>query len=192
MRKLYLFLCLIALCAVAYASEDPRVLEIRNLYNKIVEQKTSYTTSEVELWGYSAEGGGAIVYKNKQGEIVLIETEFYGELQRSYESFYFHKGKLIFVFQKLYKYNTHIMMDQKAVDEMKKDYPEGDYEVFDPAKTKTYENRFYFYDDKMIRWLDREKKMVDIKSAEFQEREAFYLKLANDLLKDIKESETAN
>jgi hypothetical protein len=68
-------------------------------------------------------------------QVVKIAATFYGETGRSTVDFYFHEDKLIFIFQKRFNYSKP--MSGKIIS--------------------TEEDRFYFNDDNLIKWLDGKK-----------------------------------
>jgi hypothetical protein len=82
----------------------------------------------------------------------------------------------------------------KSIDTMCHFYmtPEESKEVgsesFDPKKTKITENRYYFLNGKMIRWLDEAKKQIDTRTTEFEKAETEILDFSNQLIAKSKKT----
>ena len=105
-----------------------------------------------ELSGFSAEGGELVAYLDGAA-IVKIAATYYGETGRAFEEFYYWNGKLIFVFRKEDTYDKP--MSGKVI--------------------KTKENRFYFSNDELIRWINENAKQVAQSNSEYPERQSHYL-----------------
>ncbi len=84
--------------------------------------------------------------------IVKIVANHFGEGGRASEEYYYHDGKLIFVFRKDYRYDRPL--SGKVVE--------------------TKENRFYFHNDGLVRWIDEMGKPVPPGMAEFPLKEDEY------------------
>ena len=67
---------------------------------------------------------------------------------------------LYFVFTQDFIYNRPFYWDEKYAIES------GDNEAYDPEKTITKENRYYFHNDRLFKWLDPEKRQIDLTSEE--------------------------
>jgi hypothetical protein len=83
------------------------------------------------LSGFSLEGGELIAYFNGL-RIVKMTAAYFGESGRAMEEYYYWNEKLIFVFRRDYTYDEP--MTGKIVS--------------------TETNRFYFGNDRLIRWID--------------------------------------
>src|SRR6185295_18161187 len=81
---------------------------------------------------------------------------FYGETGRTVEEYYFWNGQLIFVL------NTENRYDKPLSGKI----------------VRKVETRFYFKDDKLIRWLDENGKEVASNSDEYGPKQADYLKIS--------------
>jgi len=58
-------------------------------------------------------------------------------------------------------------------------------EDFDEEQTSVVENRYYFYEDNLIQWLDNDKKYISDDTDTFSEKQAFWLKYSRELTRDI-------
>jgi hypothetical protein len=132
-------------------SQDP-VQAIRRQYAAINRNAAKYQKVKKELLGFSAEGGELVAYLSGPS-IVKITATFFGEMGRATDEYYYSNDKLIFVFRKHSHYSGQLT--GKVV--------------------RTTENRFYFKDDKLIRWIDEKGKPVSSAGSEFGAKESEYL-----------------
>ena len=129
-------------------SPDP-IQTIRRQYASINRNTAKYKKVKKDLMGFSAEGGELTAYF--QGpSIVKITATFYGEMGRATDEFYYSDDKLIFIFRRQANYTAPL--SGKVVS--------------------TRENRYYFKDDKLIRWIDEDGKQVSTTAPEFAQGEA--------------------
>ena len=137
---------------LAKAQSEAAIETIRQHYAAINKNVPLYRRVRKDLFGYSAEGGELIAYFHGP-TIMKIAATFFGETGKSTEEYYYWDGKLIFVFRKEARYDKPLSGKVVA----------------------TKENRLYFKDDKMIRWIDENGKEVAPGSTEFAEKEKEYL-----------------
>lgn len=130
----------------------PAIQSIRRQYGAINKRAGKYKKVRKKLSGFSLEGGELVAYLDGPAVVKMVANH-YGEMGRSVEEYYYQRGKLIFVFQKEYRYDRPL--SGKVV--------------------RTSENRFYFENDGLIRWLDEDGKPVASGSAEYQEKQDEYL-----------------
>jgi hypothetical protein len=128
---------------------------IRQHYASINQNVTRYRRVKKNLTGFSAEGGELFAYFHGPSVMKMVAT-FYGETGRTVEEYYFWNGQLIFVLQTENRYEKPL--SGKVV--------------------RKIENRFYFKDDKLIRWLDEKGKEVAPDSAEYAPKQADNLKFS--------------
>jgi len=148
--------------ALLVPQADNTIESIRQHYAGINQNVTRYRRVKKNLSGYSAEGGELFAYFHGPTVMKIVAT-FFGETGRSVEEYYFWNGQLIFVFQTDNRY----------------DKPFGKI-------VRKIENRFYFKDGKMIRWLDENGKEVASDSAEYAPKQADYLKMSKEFVDGAK------
>jgi len=134
------------------AQEKDAVSSIRRRYASINKSLAKYKVVKKELSGFSTEGGELIVYFDGPA-IVKMAATYQGETGRSFEEFYYRNEKLIFVYRKQETYNEP--MSGKVV--------------------RTREDRFYFSDDELIRWINEKAKQVAPGDSNYSERQSHYL-----------------
>jgi len=105
----------------------------------------SLKRDSVDLTGYSAEGGIAVIYRDSLRAIRLIHVHLFGEGGQSLQDFTFRSGALILCQEESQTYNVPFTIDDSAAKEL-------GTEAFDPKKTRVEHNRYYFRDGQMIRW----------------------------------------
>jgi hypothetical protein len=121
---------------------------IRQRYAAINKNIRKYKTVRKELSGFSLEGGELIAYFNGP-RIVKITAAYFGESGRATEEYYYSNEKLIFVFRRDYTYNEP--MSGKVVS--------------------TIANRFYFGNDRLIRWIDEKGMTRSSAESEYQAKQ---------------------
>lgn len=110
---------------------------IRQRYAAINKSVRKYKKVKKELSGFSLEGGELVAYFHGP-RIVKITAAYFGESGRALEEYYYWSEKLIFVFRRDYTYDEP--MTGKVVS--------------------TKANRFYFGNDRLIRWIDENGKAM--------------------------------
>ena len=148
--------------AAAAQSTDP-IDSIRQHYAKINQNVKLYRRVKKNLSGFSAEGGELIAYFHGPTVMKMTAT-FFGETGRSNEEYYFWDGKLIFILSTESHYNKPLS----------------------GKVARKIENRFYFKDDKLIRWLDENGKEVASDSAEYAPKQDDYLKMSKQFVDGAK------
>lgn len=136
---------------------------IRQHYAGINQHTSRYRRVKKSLSGFSAEGGELVAYFHGPSVMKMVAT-FFGETGKSVEEYYFWNGQLIFVLRTENRYDQPL--SGKVV--------------------RKIENRFYFNEDKMIRWLDENGKEVAPDSTDYAPKQADYLKLSKQFVDGAK------
>ncbi|WP_271769914.1 hypothetical protein [Aquimarina algiphila] len=145
-------------------TEQEIISDIREKFGAINYNINSYKKVKKDLSGESTEGGELEGYF-KNVELKKIITSYYGEMGKLIEEYYLWNDQLFFVFTQAYSYNMPMYMEDSKV-------------------IKINENRYYFYNDKLIRWLDSQKEKV-IKS-NFAKKEIEILQKTKKLKEKLK------
>lgn len=153
---------------------DSAIEEIRREYKAIKISLSSLKHKTIDLDDYSADGGGAKAYFDKKGVIRFIRAEFYGESGKVFEEYFYKGGTLVFVYREDHNYNVPYYVEKG------KSTP-----GFDPKKTTIIENRYYFNNKKMIRWLDKNKKPVFSESKAYKEKGIEVIEFSNKLVNKL-------
>jgi hypothetical protein len=134
----------------------------------------SLKKDSVDLTGYSAEGGLAVIYRGAAGPIQLIHVHLFGEGGQSIQDFYFRDGALVLCQEEFHKYNVPITINDSAAKEL-------GTEAFDPKKTEVLHNRYYFRGNDMIQWRKNSRTVVSSKTPEFRETGENLVRFATEL-----------
>lgn len=112
-----------------------------------------------EIIGQSTEGGELTAYL-RGAEVVKLEALYLGETGKATEEYYLEGGRVVFV----------LRVDSTY-----------DKPLSGVVKSRT-EERFYFADEKLVRWLDEKQQPVPLPSAKGDERAQELLASARMLL----------
>ncbi len=170
-------LVLLALPPVVIA--DSQISEIRSECEAIRNALPKLREEQLELSGYSTEGGVAKAYRDPSGAIWFLTVERYFESGKVFDEYYFKNGMLIFTYEEEHRYNVSFYITPKRAKKL-------GIESFGPKKTRISGNRYYFQSRKMIRWLEEEKKEVNPTSKEFLEKENETLEFIDEILAKFK------
>jgi len=137
--------------------KDP-ISSIRTQYASINRRAARYKKIKKELSGFSLEGGELVAYLNGPVVVKLV-ARHYGESGNTLEEYYYSQGQLIFVFEKVSHYSQPL--SGKVV--------------------RAEENRFYFNDDNLIRWIGEKGKVVSV-NEDYRLKEKILLENSNKFL----------
>lgn len=116
------------------------IQRIRKEYASINADSAKYRVSSKNVFDMSTEGGEIKNYF--EGEILRKSVVmFFGEIGKSYSEYYFSNNKIFFCYERISSYNKPMYIKDLHI-------------------LKVEENRYYFENQKLIRWLDNSKKVV--------------------------------
>lgn len=147
-------------------TEDEIVKKIRDQFTQINSNLKTYKTVEKEVFE-STEGGSVKGYYDN-GTLVSIHYEVFGEMGGLKEDYYFSNGKLFFVYSLTQNYSAPVYVEGSTV-------------------SSSTEQRYYLDNEKLIRWLNNEKKKVDKNLNTFKESEEMVLNDSKKLQKMLNE-----
>lgn len=126
-------------------------------------------------------GRGNISGYYRDDEIKKIYAEHYSDTNRSFTSYYFDDGMLIFVTEENYKYNRPTTYtEEKAL-------AEHDSVWYDDKKTKLEVSKLYLYKNTLIKWTLPDGKDMPVNIMEFINKEPEVWANAAILLKELNE-----
>lgn len=169
---------LVLLFSSALQANELAISHIRLEYKTIRDALPTLKKQTIELPDYSTDGGEATAYRDGHNNIRLIRVELYGESGKEFEEYYYQGKILFFAFYESHRYNVPYYV----TEEMAKD---AGGIAFDARKTKIAQDRYYFDNGKMIRWI-KEKREIGISSNEFTDAESDILKFSSELLAKFK------
>ncbi len=131
------------------------ISEIKKQYAEINAKTASFSKAEKDLFGQSTEGGNCLAYFDKVGLRKIVAT-YYGETGKAVIEYYFNKAGLFFVFKSEYFYSSPIYTESGNIASVE-------------------ENRYYFYNNTLFKWLNKNKKSVSSNSKEYQQESKFFI-----------------
>ena len=153
--------------ALNTSQSEKEIQSIRQQYAAINRKQARYRKVKKELSGFSAEGGVLTAYFEGPNIVKILAT-YYGEMGRTSEEFYYRDGRLIFVLRTQLNYNRPL--SGKVVS--------------------TKLDRFYFNQDKLIRWIDSSGKFMSPEAGEYQEQEKDNLETSKKFIEGAQSSKT--
>ncbi|MBN2089799.1 hypothetical protein JW964_09300 [candidate division KSB1 bacterium] len=135
------------------AQEEQQIKQIRAEYALLKNAISTFQRDSTAAPDSVLLDGDAFYYQDQQKNIRLVELRLQRTDGRQHHEYYFKNNKLFFVYKEIQAYNAPFWM----TDEI---FKQQGNELYDPQKTKIFENRFYFHENKLIRWLNPEKKQV--------------------------------
>ncbi|PWV50629.1 hypothetical protein [Chitinophaga sp. S165] len=156
---------LLILSAQTFAQTENVLQHIRDRYQEVNKNITSYKVSEISMPGISAEGASLQGYFIGDSLQLMVEV-IYETMGKERTEVYYDKGALVFCYSRGYKYKVP-MYDS----------------TFNQYKWDVEEERAYFHGGKLVRWMDANKKIFTARDAAFIEKEKGYLERAANLYK---------
>jgi len=181
MRSMFAIAAFFLLIGTCQASTDVIISKIRHEYKSIREALPTLAVESIELNDYSAEGGVGTAYRDATGHIRFILAKFYGESGKVFDEYYFKGGRLFFVYSERHKYNVPFYVTPEDAKEL-------GVEPFDPKKTGILENRYYFHEMKLIRWIDENRKNVDVTADAFKAAEKEVIKFMKEIMEKFEKT----
>lgn len=166
MKSLALSFMLFLICSSSIAQNQ--IQSIREHFKYVNDNISSMRIEKSKTFDESTDGAEITKYFNEE-RCVKIRLEYFGETGKLFREYYVSNDELLFVFDQEYNYNMPYYMDSVRAAQS------GFDQWFDPSKTNLLESRFYFDNDKMIRWINPSGKHI-LKGAEgWLDKESFYI-----------------
>jgi len=137
-KRVFLFLFLWASTGGIIGQTEKQIAAIRADVKLIDKSSSKYSKKEKDVDGISLEGARATYFLSGKG-LKKIVAKIYGETFRATAEIYYSGEEMIFAFQRLEKYDTHIAMNPP------------------PKVIKVIESRVYFSSGKAIRVIEDKK-----------------------------------
>ncbi|QLG45459.1 hypothetical protein [Costertonia aggregata] len=177
----FFFLLLFLFVSVGFSQDVERDIQmIRQEYGNIESSFNNFEKKTVSIMNQSTEGGEATAYI-KSNRIKKVNTILLGETGKDVFVFYYKDDSLFFVLSTRHHYNVPIYWDAKTAEEYEVD------EVFDESKTKIEENRYYFKDNEIIKWLGNDEKPIRTTPEVYEKEAQILVELSNELKQEITE-----
>lgn len=174
MRHFVLALCLLS--ALPAWADKPEIEKIRQIYQQIHSSLPRLKVNEFESDLKSTEGLQALKYQDAQQQIKLIKVTAFGEMGKQTNAYYYHNQQVVFVLSTEERYNVPFYMTKESAEA-------NGTEPFDPKKSTFAENRYYFKQGQLIRWLNEQKQAVKMDNPRFKQRGRELFAASQSLLK---------
>ena len=114
---------------------------------------SSYKQHSIDYSGTVDQGGSVTGYFDSD-KLVMASVVTIGETERETEEYFFDDNALICVKKERFIYNQpSYMTEERALKN-------GDTTWYDDKKTVMKVSYFYFYDDRMVKWINEDKKVI--------------------------------
>ncbi len=164
--------------ALASCREDDITGTVKQC-KEIDAKMTAYKLKKIVLPESKDEGGSVSIFTQEQ-KLVLTTDTAYTSAGTSSARYYFDNGDLICVVQNEYVYNQPIYMTREHADS-------NQHEFFDPTKTVLKTNRFYFYNGRMVKWINENNIDVSSENKRYDLQQAILQKDAEKIKKMARE-----
>ncbi len=179
MKKLITIVIVFGLFISACKKNQKEIIDsIRKEVAATNDELKEYTMRQVD--DIVSPENGAITGYYRDDEVRKILTQHFGEKSRNFISYYFDDGMLIFVESRDYIYNLPTTYTEEVAKSM------GDSMWYDDSKTMLDINKYYFSENKLIKWTGADTSDVPVNIAEFTEKEPVLLAGALLAIKQLK------
>jgi hypothetical protein len=166
-------------CFSCKKNSGDAIAEIQKNCTKINSKLTGNTRRQVD--DLTSAGTGTISGYYDDDEIKKISAQHYTDTCRTFTDYYFDDGMLIFILKQNYVYNR----PRTYTEEVAK--ANNDTTWYDDKRTKLEVSRFYFDKNKLIKWINPDKKEVTVYSPEFINKQSELWAETAILMKQLKE-----
>lgn len=151
-------------------NDEEIVSDIREKFEIINQKSDSYETKNIKVLDESTEGGELKSYYQNE-ELKKVVASYFGEMGKTVEEYYFNENNIFFVFTQQFSYDKPIYVEGSKVN-------------------KIDENRYYFHNRKLVRWLDPKKEKVS--NSNFDKKETELLQEVKNLKEKLGNSKVEN
>jgi len=180
MSKLLAFsLLLIIGISSCKKKEGDVIADIQKKTAEINKKLDKYKMRSVDDITNSAAGNITGYYRDD--EVKKVYAEHFAETGRTFSEYYFDDGLLIQIIKQEFIYNRpRSYTEEKAKQD-------NDTVWYDDKKTKLEIYRYYFSDNKLIKWTGSDNKAITVSTANFTDKESELWAETLILLKQLKE-----
>ncbi len=180
MKRIFLLVFIAIVCGTACKKKEVDIVaSITQKREKIDHKLKEYTLRKAD--DIVSAGHGAITGFFRDEEAKKVSTQFFGTEKRSFTDYYFDDGMLIYAESQDFIYNNSTTYTEELARE------EHDSNWYDDSKTKLEINKYYFDDNKLIKWTGAKSTDVPSNIADFTKQEPLIIAHALVALKQLKE-----
>ena len=178
MRNLFISV-FVAMVGLSSCREDDITGTVKKCKD-INEHLSSYKQKAIDLTGV-AEQNGTVTGYFKDKELIMASVANFGESNRRVDEFYFDDEKLICINREEFTYNKPRYYTEDVAQKS------GDSVWYDDKKTVMQNTRFYFYDNRMVKWIAPNNKEIPDNDRKYDYTERSLLNDAGKLVKMLKD-----
>ncbi len=172
---------LLLACTLTFAScSEDDIAPIQKDCVKTLANIKNYRVKTIDLTGLSDVTGTINGYFNGK-DLVMATVTTYGDTGRAQDTYFFENDRLTCSQQEQYIYNKPTYYTQERA------IKNGDSVWYDDAKTVRKVSYFYFYEKRMIKWIDRDKKTMPDTDPRYRLQKELLLSDAEKLVKMLRE-----
>ncbi|MDW3192772.1 MAG: hypothetical protein R8G66_10415 [Cytophagales bacterium] len=163
-------------------SFEQQIGVIEKYCKKIDKNLTAFSIQEMRGFEFSNQGNEATKFFDNQALVKVDAADFTKEFRQE-RAFYLRKGELLMIAEVYYKYNAPIDQDEGRARMM------GLKKWYDPEKTRKTTKVYYFQNDELIGMKARGKYQPRSEGDNYDEYEAYFLKLTESYLSPAENNE---
>lgn len=177
------YISLLLLLVISFSSCKRKQEDILADTKKTVEEinKGLQKLTKKQVDDITSATGGTITGYYRDEEVRKIYAEHFGDKSRVFTEYYFDEGMLIYVVKQEFIYNK----PQSYTEEAARSF--NDTVWYDDKKTKLEISRFYFNNNKLIKWINGDNIDVPVNNPDFTDKESAIWAEAVTLIKELKE-----
>ena len=134
----------------------------------------AYKQKTLDYSGVTDQGGSISGYFDG-GKLIMASVITLGETERGTDEYFFDGENLICVQKQRFIYNRPTYMTEERA------LKDGDSTWYDDKKTIMKQSYFYFYEDRMVKWIDENKRSIPETDRKYEFRATTLLRDAEKL-----------
>jgi hypothetical protein len=165
-------------CPMPLKTPEPNSASTYKLIKKI-QTKCSKNKKQIKQYNKvtlpshsKTENGEEVDYYYNRGELKIVVVKDFWERGEDYSEYFFEQDTPVFIYNKEYKYNARLT----------------DTLVLDKLKTVVSEDRYYFNNGVLFRWINSDVFSVNSQDEAFREKEKNLLRYVDSLKSEIVKS----
>ena len=177
----YLLVFIVAIiCFTSCKKKTSNVIaDVNKHYSEINNKQKEYKSKRVD--DITSAASGSITGFYREEELKKIVSEHFTDTCRTFTEYYFDDGMLIYIFRQHFVYNLPASYtEEKAM-------AKGDTAWYDDKKTRLEISKFYFSNNKLVKWIGPNNKEVTPNSWAFTNKESALWAETIVLVKELKE-----
>lgn len=151
-RRLAL-IALLLITSLLHSCREDDITDTVKWCNEVDSNPSKFKTLSFDLNTLTNKEGSILGYMDN-GVLVKSTVSVYNELGSDIEYYYYKSGDLVCVRKEKYIYNKPRFYTPEYAAKV------GDTAFYEDSKTVVKKNAYYFYDGRMVKWINEEKKDV--------------------------------